>query len=384
MSQERIYLDHAAGGWLLPSVQKELLRSLVEIQASPTGGHREGREAREQLEIARKRLADFIGAKSFEDVIFTSGGTEAVQSAIRGWGLSVPKGTIYVSEIEHPAVESAVRRLGESGFQIRRVQVDPQGRLKWDGVKVGSGSALVCVHLAHHDLGTLQNLGEAKEFADRVGAKLFVDGTHGAGWVSLDVEKVGADLVALSGHRIGGPKGAGALWVRHGTPWAPWMEGGRQEGDRRGGTENLPAIVGFGVAAEEWVKSGQKFRNSTRKAQKVLADGIRKKISFARLHGPEVGDSRSPAHLAFSFAGLEAESLALVLDRVGLAVRGGSGCVTREMRIPPAMRAIGAKPEEARALILFTLGTEMDSEKISMAVDLVKEAVQRLTSALPS
>ena len=384
MSQERIYLDHAAGGWLLPKVQKELLRFLVEIQASPTGGHREGREAREQLEIARKRVADFIGAKSFEDVIFTSGGTESVQSAIRGWGSSVPQGTIYVSEIEHPAVESAVRRLGESGFQIRRVQVDPQGRLKWDGVKVGSGSALVCVHLAHHDLGTIQNLGEAKEFADRVGAKFFVDATHGAGWVSLDVEKVGADLVALSGHRLGGPKGTGALWIRPGTSWVPWLEGGRQEGDRRGGTENLPAIVGFGVAAEEWVNSGEKFRNSTRKAQKALADGIRKKISFARLHGPEVGDSRSPTHLAFSFAGLEAESLALVLDRVGLAARGGSGCVTREMRIPPAMRAIGAKPEEARALILFTLGTAMDPEKISMAVDLVKEAVQRLTSALPS
>ena len=384
MSQERIYFDHAAGGWLLPKVQKELLSFLVEIQASPTGGHREGREAREQLEIARKRVADFIGAKSFEDVIFTSGGTESVQSAIRGWGSSVPQGTIYVSEIEHPAVESAVRRLGESCFQIRRVQVDPQGRLKWDGVKVGSGSALVCVHLAHHDLGTIQNLGEAKEFADRVGAKFFVDATHGAGWVSLDVEKVGADLVALSGHRLGGPKGTGALWIRPGTSWVPWLEGGRQEGDRRGGTENLPAIVGFGVAAEEWVNSGEKFRNSTRKAQKALADGIRKKISFARLHGPEVGDSRSPTHLAFSFAGLEAESLALVLDRVGLAARGGSGCVTREMRIPPAMRAIGAKPEEARALILFTLGTAMDPEKISMAVDLVKEAVQRLTSALPS
>jgi len=384
MSQERIYLDHASGGWLLPKVQKELLRFLVEIQASPTGGHREGREAREQLEIARKRVADFIGAKSFEDVIFTSGGTEAVQSAIRGWGASVRQGTIYVSEIEHPAMESAVRRLEESGFQVRRVKVDSKGRLKWDGVKVESGTALVCVHLAHHDLGNIQNLCEAKQFSDRVGAKLFVDGTHGAGWVSLDVERVGADMVALSGHRLGGPKGTGALWVRNGTPWAPWMEGGRQEGDRRAGTENLPAIVGFGVAAEEWVKSGEKFRNSTRKAQKALAHGIEKNISVARLHGPEVGDSRSPAHLAFSFAGLEAESLALVLDRVGLAVRGGSGCVTREMRIPPGMKGIGASPEESRALILFTLGPEIDLGKISKAVDLVKEAVQRLTSILPS
>jgi len=384
MSQERIYLDHAAGGWLFPKVQKELLRFLVLIQASPTGGHREGREAREQLEIARKRVADFIGAKNFEDVIFTSGGTEAVQSAILGWGTSVREGTIYVSEIEHPAVESAVKRLGAIGFQVRRLQVDPKGRLKWDGVKAESGAALVCVHLANHDLGSLQNLGEAKQFADRVGAKLFVDGTHGAGWVSLDVDKVGADLVALSGHRLGGPKGTGALWIRTGTPWVPSIEGGRQEGDRRGGTENLPAIVGFGVAAEEWIKSGERFRDSTRMAQKALADGIGKKISIARLHGPEVGDFRSPAHLAFSFAGLEAESLALVMDRVGLAVRGGSGCVTREMRIPPAMKAIGASHEEARSLILFTLGPETGLGKISTAVDLVKEAVQRLTSALPS
>jgi len=384
MSQERIYLDHAAGGWLLPKVQKELLSFLVEIQASPTGVHREGREARERLEIARKRVADFIGARTFEDVIFTSGGTESVQSAIRGWGASVRQGTIYVSEIEHPAVESAVRRLGESGFQVRRVKVDSKGRLKWDEVKVELGAALVCVHLAHHDLGTLQNLGEAKQFANRMGAKLFVDGTHGAGWVLLDVEKVGADLVALSGHRIGGPKGTGALWIRSGTPWAPWMEGGRQEGDRRAGTENLPAIVGFGVAVEEWAKSGEKFKNNTRKAQKALADGIEKNVSVARLHGPELGDSRSPAHLAFSFAGLEAESLALVLDRVGLAVRGGSGCVTREMRIPPAMKAIGASPEESRALILFTLGPETGLGKTSQAIYLVKEAVQRLNAALPS
>jgi cysteine desulfurase len=382
MSQERIYLDHAAGGWLLPNVQKELLRFLVEIHASPTGGHREGREAREQLEIARKQVADFLGARTFEDVIFTSGGTESVQSAIRGWGASVRQGTIYVSEIEHPAVESAVRRLEESGFQVRRVKVDSIGRFKWDGVKVELGAALVCVHLAHHDLGTLQNLGEAKQFADRVGAKLFVDGTHGAGLVSLDVEKVGADLVALSGHRLGGPRGTGALWIRSGTPWTPWIEGGRQEGDRRAGTENLPAIVGFGVAAEDWKKIGDDFRRDVAQAQRVLAEGILKEVPSAKLHGSRLGLERSPNHLAFSFAGLEAESLALVLDRVGLAVRGGSGCVTREMKIPPAMRAIGAKPEEARALILFTIGIGTESKLMDDAADRVVEGVKRLQLAL--
>lgn len=367
----------------MPSVQRELLRFLVEVQAAPGGGHREAREARDELEHARGRVAKFLGAQEAEGVVFTSGGTEAVQSAVRGWGESVGKGTLYLSEMEHPAVERAVGRLEKIGFGVVRVPVDGEGRFKWDRVKAGSGAGLVCVHLAHHDLGTVQSISEARKFAEKAGAKLFVDATHGAGWVPFGVEE-GADGVALSGHRLGGPKGSGALWIRSGFPWKAQLEGGRQEGDRRAGTENLPAIVGLGVAAEEWSHRGEKFRKDLRKAQKALADGIVKKIPTAKLHGPGVGDDRSPALLAFSFAGLEAESLALVLDRVGLAVRGGSGCVTREMKIPPAMKLIGAKPEEARALILLTLGLSSSMDKMADAADRMAEGVKRLQVALAS
>ena len=175
----------------------------------------------------------------------------------------------------------------------------------------------------------------------------------------------------------------GALWVRSGIRWMSWLEGGRQEGDRRAGTENLPAIVGFGVAAEEWRKDGEERRKQVGKAQKILADGILKKVHTAKLHGTKLGAERSPAHLAFSFKGLEAESLALVLDRVGLAVRGGSGCVTREMKIPPGMKAIGAEEGEARALILFTLGLNSQAEQMEEAAVRVVEGVDRLTKALP-
>ena len=383
MIGERIYLDHASGGRLLPSVQRELLRFLVEVQAAPGGGHREARKAREELEMARQRMANFLGAKEAEGVVFTSGGTEAVQSAIRGWAESVGKGMLYLSEMEHPAVESAVRRLEKSGFTVVRVPVDGEGRLRWGGVKAGTGTGLVCLHLAHHDLATVQSIPEARKFAEKAGAKLFVDATHGAGWVPLDVEEAGADLVAVSGHRLGAPKGSGALWIRSGFPWKAQLEGGRQEGDRRAGTENLPGIVGLGVAAEEWKKKANDFRKDAREAQKVLAEGILQKVPSAKLHGPKVGLERSPHHLAFSFAGLEAESLALVMDRVGLAVRGGSGCVTREMRIPPAMKAIGAKPEEARALILFTIGLHSPLGRMVDAAERVGEAVTRLRSTLP-
>ena len=383
MNRERIYLDHAAGSSLGLRVRAEMDRVLGWSGAAPSGGHREGREAREELTKARGRVAEFLGAKDADGVVFTSGGTEAVQSALRGWGEAVGKGTLYLSLMEHPAVESAARYLEKRGFGLVRIPVDGEGKLRWEGVKGLSGEGLVCVHFAHHDLGTVQNLSEAKRFAERTGAKLFLDGTHGAGWVSLDVEKVGADLVALSGHRLGGPKGVGALWVRSGIRWMSWLEGGRQEGDRRAGTENLPAIVGFGVAAEEWMKDGEERRKQVGKAQKILADGILKKVHTAKLHGTKLGAERSPAHLAFSFKGLEAESLALVLDRVGLAVRGGSGCVTREMKIPPGMRAIGAEEGEARALILFTLGLNSQAEQMEEAANRVVEGVDRLTKALP-
>ena len=161
------------------------------------------------------------------------------------------------------------------------------------------------------------------------------------------------------------------------------MEGGRQENDQRAGTENLPAIAGLGAALDEWKKSADKFRKNAGKSQQALLDGIRKKVSNSKLHGPEPGKERSPAHLGISFAGLEAESLALVLDRLGVAARGGSGCVTREMKIPPAMKAIGAMPEEARALILFTLGVETEPSGMEMAADRVAQSVKKLQETLP-
>ena len=162
------------------------------------------------------------------------------------------------------------------------------------------------------------------------------------------------------------------------------MEGGRQENDQRAGTENVAAIAGLGAALAEWRKIGEKFRKTAGEAQRMLLEGIRKKVSNAKLHGPEPGPDRTPAHLGISFAGLEAEALALVLDRVGVSARGGSGCVTREMKIPPAMKAIGATPEEARSLILFTLGVMTSTPDLSVASNTVADAVKRLSSALPN
>ena len=351
--------------------------------AAPGGGHREARESREILESARKQAADFLGTNDPERVMFTSGGTEAVQSAIRGWGEAAGKGTIYVSEMEHPAVESAVRRLEKSGFSVVRIPVDGEGQLQWKKVK-SAGSGLVCVHLAHHDLGTVQDLQQAAAFAKEAKAGLFVDATFGAGWVDLPKGLEGVDLLAVSGHRLGGPKGSGFLWIRSGLPWKAQVEGGRQENDQRAGTENLPAVAGLGAALEEWKKNAEKFRKSAREAQQALLDGVRKKVSTAKLHGPEPGLERSPVQLGISFAGLEAESLALVLDCVGLAARGGSGCVTREMKIPPAMKVIGAKPEEARALILFTMSPGTQASEMATAAERVEQAVQKLQAAMPN
>ena len=380
MAEERIFLDHASGGPLLQAARVEMERVLSGEGAAPGGGHREAREARVILEAARKQSAEFLGTEEPDRLVFTSGGTEAVQAAIRGWGEAAGKGTIYVSEIEHPAVETAVRRLQKSGFSVVPIPVDGEGRLQWKRVKP-AGPGLVCVHVAHHDLGTVQDLVQARVLANSVKAQLFLDGTFGAGWIDLPRELEGVDLLAVSGHRLGGPKGSGLLWVRSGTAWKAQLEGGRQENDQRAGTENLPAIAGLGAALQEWNRDAGKFRKCARESQEVLWREIRKKVSSAKLHGPEPGPERSPAHLGLSFAGLEAESLALVLDRVGVVARGGSGCVTREMRIPPGMRAIGATPEEARSLILFTLGRETRTSQMALAAQRVADAVLRLYDA---
>ena len=382
MAAKRIFLDHASGGPLLPAARVAMEKVLVGHGAAPGGGHREARESREILEGARKQAAGFLGIAEPDRIVFTSGGTEAAQSVILGWGEAAGQGTIYLSEMEHPAVESAVRKLERRGFSLVRIPVDGEGRLQWKRIKSG-GRGLVCVHLAHHDLGTVQDLKAAAAFAKEAKAGLFLDAAFGAGWVDLPKNLEGLDLLAVSGHRLGGPKGVGILWVRSGFPWKAQTEGGRQENDQRAGTENLAAIAGLGAALEEWSKSGAKFRKRAAEAQKILLDGVRKKVSSAKLHGPEPGKERSPAHLGISFTGLEAEALALVLDRVGVAARGGSGCVTREMKIPPAMKAIGAKPEQGRALILFTLGVETKAAEMEMAAERVEGAVDRLEETMP-
>jgi cysteine desulfurase len=351
--------------------------------AAPGGGHREARESREVLGQARKQAADFLEVEDPDRIVFTSGGAESVQSAILGWGEGAGKGTAYVSELEHPAVEAAVRRLGKAGFKVVRIPVDREGRLQWKKVQAEEGAGLVCVHLAHHDLGTVQDLKQAAVFTKSAKAQLFVDATFGAGWVSLPKGLEGIDLLAVSGHRLGAPKGSGLLYIRSGFPWRGQAEGGRQENDQRAGTENLPAIAGLAAALAEWGTQGEKFRKLAAEAQRALLEEILKMVPTAKLHGSEPGAERSPAHLGISFAGLEAEALALVLDRMGVAVRGGSGCVTREMKIPPAMRVIGAKPEEARALILFTLGLGTCAGNMAEAAQRVSQGVQRLAATLP-
>jgi cysteine desulfurase len=285
--------------------------------------------------------------------------------------------------LEHPAVEGAVRRLGKAGFKVGRIPVDGEGKLLWKKVKAEEGAGLVCVHLAHHDLGTVQDLKQAAVFTKSAKAQLFVDATFGAGWVSLPKGLEGIDLLAVSGHRLGAPKGSGLLYIRSGFPWRGQAEGGRQENDQRAGTENLPAIAGLAAALAEWGTQGEKFRKLAAEAQRALLEEILKMVPTAKLHGSEPGSERNPAHLGISFAGLEAEALALVLDRMGVAVRGGSGCVTREMKIPPAMRAIGAMPEEARALILFTLGLGTCAGNMAEAAQRVSQGAQRLAATLP-
>ena len=251
----RTYLDYNATTPVAPEVRAVMIEVLEQAQGNPSSIHEEGREARERVERARRQVAALLAA-SPDDVIFTGGGTEA--DALGMFGLhraAVAAGRpprILVAAIEHPAVHGAAQELAARGAELVALDVDASGRLDLPALEraLGGGAAVVAVALANHELGTLQDLPAIARLAGAAGALVHCDAVQAVGRIAVDVCALGADSVALSAHKVYGPKGAGALWIRPGLDLAPLVPGGHQERERRPGTENVPGIAGLGAAAE--------------------------------------------------------------------------------------------------------------------------------------
>ena len=361
-----IYLDHHATTPPLPEV-------LAVIQAcpwaNPSSLHGFGQEARRALDRAREQVAALIGADP-EEIVFTSGGTEADNLALR-----TASGPITVSAIEHSAVLETCRVLETRGATVARLPTTPQGLVD-PTVDLLPGTALLSVMLANHDLGTLQPVAALATRAHALGALVHTDAVQALGKISVNVRELGVDLLSLSAHKVYGPKGVGALFVRRGLELRPQITGGPQERRQRAGTENLPGIVGFGVACRVALERLESRTAHVRRLRDRLQMGILEGIPGTHLNGAR--EPRLPGALNVGFEGLLGEDLLLNLDLEGIAVSLGAACHSQSRKASPVLLALGQGEDEARSALRFTLGEGNTEAEIDRTLEVLTGIVARL------
>ena len=384
----QIFLDYQSSTPVLPEVFEAMRPYFTGEFGNPSSLHQHGLRARDALQHAREQTAALVNAASADEIIFTSGGTEAVNLAIKGAALAYRRegNHLILSSIEHPAVANSVEFLEREGFTATRVTVDAAGRIAPAAVKAAltDKTTLVCVHLANHDLGTIQSIREISAVCAEAGARLFVDAVAAASWIPIDVQALGVDLLALSPHRFFGPKGVGILYQRARTRMTSQIHGGMQEAGRRAGTENVPAIVGAGVAAEIAAREGPRRTAHVARLQRQLWDALRVTIPHLKLNGPDLGPERLPTNLNVSVGFVEGEGLMLILDTQGIAITSGTSCVGKALKISPVLAAIGLPPSLALGNVILSLGQDNTEDEIAWAAATFAKAVKKLRGMSPA
>ena len=383
-----IYLDHLTTTPPLPEVVDAMQPWLRAQFGAPAALHQLGLEARDAIDESRTHLAKLVNAAEPEEILFTSSGTEAINHAVKGAALANRRfgSHILATGIEHPAVLGSIAWLESQGFRSTQVGVDGQGHVDPGALAqaMTDETILVCLHHANPDLGTIQPVAEIAELTSERGIPLFVDATASGGWLPIDVQQLGADLLALAPHRFYGPKGAGVLYKNRRTRVENLIHGGMQENEFRAGTENVAAIVGAGVAAEDAEAAlGQAAAHATGLQMRLL-EGIHAAVEGVHLNGPKPGDGRLPHQLSLSTSGVEGEGQALMLDLWGVVIAAGAACTTRSMRLPPALRAIGRDADLARGTTLWSIGRDTTEEEIDQAVEAFAAVTAKLRAMSPA
>lgn len=381
----RVYVDHAAGMPVDERVLEAMMLYFTESYGNPSSAHHFGNEAREAISEARCRVAELIGADSKEEIMFTSGGTESNNLAIKGVAYrNRSKGThIVTSSIEHMSVINVCKHLSKEGFEVTYLPVDRYGVLDVQALKkeITDKTILVSVMYANGEIGTIEPIGEIGEIVHSRGAFLHVDGVAAAGQTPIDVQKDTIDLLSVSSNDMYGPRGVGALYVRRGIPIIPTVHGGGQERGLRSGTENLPGIVGMGKAAEI-ARTGSRVESSrlTEMRDRFIR-GVLERIPESYLNGHPT--MRLPNNVNVRFSYIEGESVILSLDMEGVACSSGSACTSKTLEPSHVLLATGLKHEEAHGSLLFTLGRQNTMEDVEYVLDLLPGIVDRLRRISP-
>ena len=383
----QVYFDHQASTAVLPEVFEAMTPWFTENFGSASSIHRHGVLAREALERAREQIAALINAESPEDIIFTSGATESANLAIKG--VAYPNQRrgkhIVATAIEHPSLLNSIEFLKTQGFTSTLVRVDAQGFVDPRDVAAAlkNETVLVAVQHVNHDIGTIQPIKEIADVIAERGMPLFVDASASGGWLPIDVRAMGAGLLSLAPHRFYGPKGVGVLYRNRRARVAPIIHGGVQEGGRRAGTENIPAIVGAGVAAEIARRELTARINHTARLQRRLWEGLKSSVEHITLNGPEPGPHRISTNLNISTAFTEGEGQALMLDVNGIAVASGTSCVSKALKISHVLSAIGLDHSLAQANIILSLGEDNTDEDVDYFLATFPKIISKLRSMSP-
>jgi len=380
----KVYLDHNATTPIHPDVLAAMLPYLHDVFGNPSSIHRFGREARQAVDEAREKVARLIGAKPAE-IIFTSGGTEADNLAIKGVALARErKGKhIITSVIEQHAVLVPCQYLEKRGFEVSFLPVDHSGLLDPDDVKraITDKTILISIMHANHEVGTIEPLEEIGKLAMERDIPFHTDAIQSVGKVPIDVGALGVNLLSLSAHKLYGPKGVGALYIRKGTKILPQVYGGHQELNFRAGTENVAGIVGLGKAAEISLHKVQVEGKRICRLRDMLWEMIKERVGSVRLNGHPT--RRLPNTLNVSFDLVEGESLVINLDLKGIAVSTGSACTSGSLEPSHVLLAMGLSPTVAKGSVRFSLGTENTQEEMEYTANVLEEVVRRLRSISP-
>lgn len=380
-----VYFDHQAATPVLPEVLEAMEPYWRAEFGSAASLHRFGVRAREALERAREQTAAFINAESPEHIVFTSGATEAANLAVKGVAYANQRRGkhIVASAIEHPAVLNSIEFLKTHGFSATLVKVDAEGFVDPKDVAAAmtAETSLVCVHHVNHDIGTIEPIHEIAELVAERGVPLFVDAAASGGWLPIDVQTMGASLLSLAPHRFYGPKGVGMLYRNRRARVSPVIHGGVQEGGRRAGTENIPAIVGAGVAAEIAGRELASRREHTARLQKRLWNELR--VDYVRLNGPPPGQRRIGTNLNFSTEFTEGEGQALTLDVQGIAVASGASCVSKALKVSHVLSAIGLEHSLGQANIILSLGKDNTDGDVDYFLATFPKVIKRLREMSP-
>lgn len=383
-TERRVYLDCVAASPVLPEVLEAMLPYLKNAYGNPQSLHSWGDEARDAIDKAREQVCTLI-AGSAEEIIFTSSGSEANNLAIKGLAQAqVGKGKhIIVSAIEHFSVLHAARSLEKAGFELTMVPVDKHGLIDPDEVSknIRKDTILVSIMHANGEVGTIQPIAEIGKRVREAEVLFHTDAVASTGYIPIDVKELGVDALSLAGNQFYGPKGSGALWVRRGLRLIPLMDGGVQEGGRRPGTEDVPAIVGLGKAAE---LAGRDMPSRTKTLLPLrdrLINGILTKIDHTHLTGHP--SQRLPHHASSCIEFIEGEAMLMLLNSQGIAVSSGSACTSRALKASHVLIAMGISHEIAQGSLLFSLTVNNNEGDIDYVLEKFPPIIGRLRQMSP-